>query len=155
MVDLAELPPVRLIVLLRDPRDTYLSVASFREARGVAMGDPARGERADLEAFIGRQRDRLRWIAALLEAGEVPVVRYADLVRDLPGVARSVEEALGVDLDPRGVERQVLRWGHATSRTPEASVGRWRREMAADVAALFAEGLGPELRSLGFDDGED
>ena len=85
LLDRAELPPLRLLVLLRDPRDTYASLLAFREATKAELGQRQAADEADyFRRFIERQRDRLRWIAGLEEGRDTAIVRYEELVRDLP-----------------------------------------------------------------------
>jgi glycosyltransferase involved in cell wall biosynthesis len=105
-VPLGQLPPHKLIVLLRDPRDSWVSINAFTDIRGGgAMGRQRTGSREQhLEEVIRRQRERLRWIAELEEQGEVPILRYEELVRDLrdegqglPRQAHDVRLARGVD----------------------------------------------------------
>ena len=74
-VDLDRLPPVRVIALLRDPRDTYVSIISFskqrrEQGRPAAMGRRPR-ESADrwLTRHLRRQKQRLRWIGDAVEQG--------------------------------------------------------------------------------------
>jgi hypothetical protein len=155
MLDRYELPPLRLIVLLRDPRDTYVSAVAFREQAGYAqLGQQrARNEGEYLSEFIDRQRSRLRWIAGLLGDDSTPVVRYEDLVAGLPGVALKLERWLSVQLDAEAAAKDWrISWLHRTADTPEKSIGRWRRELAPQVAEEFKRRLGPELRALGFGD---
>ncbi len=154
-LNLDELPPVKLLVLLRDPRDVWVSVQAFeRKKPGVAdfrAGGTVSHE--DLLRYqIARQRMRLRWIAELLDTDDAPVVRYEDLVLDLPAVADRIGGWLGVSLDAEeagGRDRVYSR--HASSESPESSIGRWKDELDPAVAELFAEGIGSELRMLGFE----
>jgi hypothetical protein len=151
-LDLSPFTEARVIALLRDPRDNWISVEAFSRAVGAAEigGSGSRVER--LERFVERQRERLDWIAAL--AGEeTRVVRYDELVADPGAVAAELSGWLGVDLDPAGLTGDFrLRWVHATSRDPKSSVGRWRAELAdADLTAL-REGLEDPMRRLGFSD---
>jgi len=145
------LPPHELIVLLRDPRDSWVSIHSFED--GERMGGEARAsEERMLEHVISRQRERLEWIAGLLDAGAVPVVRYEDLVLDLDGVAARLGERLGVDLDAEAVRADdETRERHVSAASPEASIGRWREEMPAELAERFARELGAPMRALGFE----
>jgi glycosyltransferase involved in cell wall biosynthesis len=154
LVNLDPLPDVRLVVLLRDPRDTWVSINSFNQMRGTtALGrDRADTDDAHLRQIIARQGERLRWIADLLEAGEVPVVRYEDLVLDLEGVARTLGESLGIELDPRAVSRdRDMRSRHVSASSPEESIGRWQSEIDPAVAELFSTELRTELRAVGFE----
>ncbi|OLE36603.1 MAG: hypothetical protein AUG48_06855 [Actinobacteria bacterium 13_1_20CM_3_68_9] len=154
LVALEHLPPLKLIVLLRDPRDTWVSINSFNELRGTGgLGrDRAGSYEEHLEHVLRRQRERLAWIAGLLDAGEVPVIRYEDMIEDLPGVARRLEQWLGVELDPAGAasDRQ-MRFQHVSAANPQASLGRWKTELEPRVAERFARELGPELRAVGLE----
>jgi len=153
-VPLGQLPPHKLIVLLRDPRDTWVSINAFNDIRGGGpLGrDRAGGREQHLDDVIRRQQERLRWIAGLEEKGEVPIVRYEDLVRDLPGTAERLGNWLGVELDAKSVMRdKSYRAKHMTADSPERSVGRWRTELEPEIAERFTRDLGPELRALGIE----
>ncbi len=157
-VDMTDLPPFKLMAILRDPRDTYVSIASFakkRERAGMqrSMGQQP-GESHDkwLKRHLARQRDRLRWLRKAMDSGQMPVVRYENLVLNLDSEARRLEEVLGVELNPAAVAAdEKLRATHVSAATPEASVGRWRREMAPELVKRFNDELGKELEALGFD----
>jgi Sulfotransferase family len=147
-LDLAELPPVRVLVLLRDPRDTFVS----ERAAGMLGSSAGGGPEEHLEAFVRRQRRRLAWIAGHLETGEHPVVRYEDLVGDLAGVASRLGSWLGVELDAAAVEGdRRLRRRHVTAASPAASLGRWREELDPEIAERFGRELGAELRAVGYE----
>ena len=153
LVPLEQLPPVELLVVLRDPRDTYVSITEFGgRGSGAFGGGQEAGAEAMLEHVISRQRDRLRWIAGLLEEGQVPVIGYERLVRDLDGVADELGDHLGVSFDPAAVRADSLtRDRHGSAASPEASIGRWRTELDPEVAAVFSDRLGAELRAVGLD----
>jgi hypothetical protein len=158
-IDLDELPPVRVLVLVRDPRDMFVSFHAFdakRRSEGRAEFEaarPAPGESEDerIERFIERERTRMRWIAGLTDDETFPVFRYEDLVADLHGQARRLEDWLSVSLDPDvAIADAELRDRHVSAATPEASVGRWRSELDPEVAARFNRDLGDELEALGY-----
>jgi glycosyltransferase involved in cell wall biosynthesis len=154
LVDLNALPAVELVVLLRDPRDTWVSINSFNEMRGSATLGRERADNAaeHFEGIVSRQRDRLRWIARLLEEDRVPVVRYEELVLDLEGVATRLGERLGVEFDPSAVSRdRDMRTRHVSADSPEKSIGRWRTELDPETTGIFAERLGTELEAVGFE----
>jgi hypothetical protein len=157
-VKLNDLPSVRLLALLRDPRDTYLSIMGFRRKRqeagqrGFAMGrGPAESDDAWVGRYVHRQKERLRWINTALQEGAMPVFRYDDMVLDLPGQARRLEDWLGISLDPAAVAKDDRLNVHVSADTPESSIGRWRTEMPAELAKRFHEELGDELQALGFE----
>jgi hypothetical protein len=153
LLDRTELPPLRLLVLLRDPRDTYASLLAFREAAKAELGQRQAADEADyFRRFIERQRDRLRWIAGLEDGPDTAIVRYEELVRDLPGVAGRLSAWLGVELDADSVMRDKrVGWVHRTAESPEASIGRWRSDLPADVAEAIGRELRPELDVMQFE----
>ncbi len=157
-VDTSALPPFELIAVLRDPRDTYVSIASFakkreKDGRKRSMGQqPGETHDAWLKRHLARQRDRLRWLRKAEDSGKMPVVRYENLVLNLDEEARRLEGILGVELDPAAVAAdEKMRATHVSASTPEASVGRWRREMEPELVKRFNDELGKELEALGFD----
>jgi hypothetical protein len=152
LLDLGDLPPLRLLVLLREPRDTYASLLAFREAAKAELGQRHATDEGDyLRQFIERQRERLRWIAKLGEGPDAAIVRYEELVRDLPGVARRLEEWLSVKLDDEAVANERrMGWVHRTAPSTEESIGRWRRDLPTDVAEAIGRELWPELEAVGF-----
>lgn len=148
----ASLPEVRLLVLLRDPRDTLVSIEAFSRAVGPEELGGGGGGEARLERFVERQRSRLRWIAALEQGEGTLVVGYRDLVADLPGVAARVAEWLGVVLDPGEVASDFrLRWVHGTAPDPQRSLGRWREELDPAVAERLRRELGEEMEAVGLE----
>ncbi len=152
-----DLPDIRLLCLLRDPRDVWVSSVAFhrrRSAEGEKFLPLDEGQSEDevLKQFVEDQRRRLLWLQGVEEERGAPVVRYEDLVTDLPGQAEKIGDWLGVRLDAEAVARRRGEYsGHITAGSVEESVGRWRREMSPEVAGLFNEAMGAELRALGFD----
>jgi hypothetical protein len=142
--------PVRAIVMLRDPRDTYVSIEAFSRAVGAEeIGGPG-GREQRLERFIERQTERLDWIAGL-DDDAMTVVRYEALAGDLEETAAVLSSWLGVTLEPAAVGSDLrLRWVHGTSASPERSIGRWRRELPDDAAGRIEDALGERMRNLGY-----
>jgi Sulfotransferase family len=159
LLDLSELPPLRVLVLVRDPRDMYVSFHAFdakRQSEGKAAFEgaqtaPGESEEERIQRFIDRERNRMRWIAEVEGSEEFPVVRYEDLVRDLAGQARRLEEWLSISLDPdAAASDDDLRKVHVSASTPEASVGRWRTELDPGLAERFSREFREELTALGY-----
>jgi hypothetical protein len=159
LIDLGELPPVRVLVLVRDPRDMFVSFHSFdakRRSEGRqefegAQTAPGESEDERVTRFIERERARMQWIAELDSDGEFPVFRYEDLVTDLPGQARRLERWLSISLDPvAAADDAELQARHVSAATPEASVGRWRQELEPALAERFNREFGDELTALGY-----
>ena len=95
---------------------------------------PGEANEVWLARSLQRQKERLGWIDLALKKGTMPVFRYEDLVRDLPGQARRIEDWLGVELDPAAVAKDDKLRVHVSADTPESSIGRWRSEMPAELA---------------------
>jgi hypothetical protein len=159
LIDLGELPPVRVLVLVRDPRDMYVSFYAFdakRQSEGKAEFEgaqtaPGESKEERIDRFIDRERNRMRWIAEVEGSGQFPVFRYEDLVTDLPGQARRLEEWLSITLDPDAAASDAeLQRVHVSASTPGASVGRWRTELDPELAERFARELRDELAALGY-----
>lgn len=152
-----DLGDIRLLCLLRDPRDTWISSLAFHRRR-LEKGDsflPLAGDSSEDELvrrFIEAQRHRLRWLVDVEEKLGAPLIRYEDLIRDLPGQAQVIGEWLDLRLDAEAVARRRGEYsGHVTAGSVEESVGRWRREMSTDVASLFWAAMGTELEQFGFE----
>ena len=152
-----QLPRIRLLCLLRDPRDVWISSVAFHRRRAaegerfLPIGEDE-SEQGLLEQFIEDQRKRLRWLAGVEEERAAPLIRYESLITDLPAESERISEWLGVPLDAEAVARRREEYsGHITAGSVEQSVGRWRREMPAEVAARFWDSMGPELEQLGFE----
>jgi hypothetical protein len=150
------LPEVKIVALLRDPRDVWQSSVAFhnrRKGEGGTFLPIAEGESEDayLAEFIEQQKKRLGWLQTLQD-GEVPVVRYESLIGDLPAEAERLGGWLGLHLDAGAVflRREVF-GEHITAKTPEASVGRWKSEMSDQLAGRFSAAMGAELAEFGYE----
>jgi Sulfotransferase family len=151
LVDARELPPVKLIVLLRDPRDTHASIRAFEDSEPVTsfgIHHIWAGDHDPLTGILDRHRQRLRWIIALLAEDDAPVIRYEELVADTPSVARRLERYLEVELDPDVLRSPGLIGRHATS--DQGGSERWRHDLDPETVERFNLELGSELDALGF-----
>lgn len=144
----------RVLALVRDPRDVWLSIRAFNAKRGyhgfgMREGEP---EHAYLDRFLDGQKHQLAWSAELAAGDTTSVFHYEQLAGDLPGQVERLSGWLGVGLDADAVIR--ARGGlehHLTTDSLAASAHRWRREMSVETRELFAERLGPELRAHGYE----
>lgn len=150
---LRRLLPCDVLVLVRDPRDVFVSIAAFDARRGF----PGFSRRADEDDWTFARR----WVelcreryAILREEARTPgavLVRYEDLITDLDGQAHRLAARLGTPLEARAVAARVGDFSyHITSQTPAASVGRWRREMPPELAAFLTAELQTELAQFGY-----
>ncbi|MCA8944071.1 MAG: sulfotransferase [Planctomycetes bacterium] len=154
MADLIlDLGPCKVVMLVRDPRDIWLSAQAFDRKRGFSgFGrDKFDSEDAWFANYAAGARSHLERAASRRASETIELVRYEDLVTDLTGEAARIGEWLGLDLDPGRVmaARESMR-DHMTSGSPESSIGRWRQEMDGSTQARFERELGPQLRALGY-----
>ena len=146
--------PVRVIDLVRDPRDVLASIRSFTASGVDGFGrSPGVDERDYLETFIGRFRAGLQMMAKPLPAGvERLLVHYEDLVADLDTETARIGSWLGIDLDPDRVLASRSQYAHhMTAETTESSVGRWRRDLDPDEAGRITEAIGDAAMGLGLE----
>jgi Sulfotransferase family len=154
-VDLEPLPPLKVLALVRDPRDVWVSVRAVNAQRWgkdepLIGRDPVESEDEWLARFLDDQRERVRWITSL-SGTETPVFRYEDLIEDLPGQAERLERWLGVTIDVASVlADDSLRARHASTRSAPESIGRWREELSSADASHLSKELEPELEALGY-----
>ena len=134
--------PIREIILVRDPRDLLVSqLAYFREGdleRSIAQTDHAYNVLMELQRQ--KRTDTL-------------FVRYEEMVLRPAETFRAVSDFLGTEVPEAGEdvrEASVFR-EHATSASPAASVGRWRRDMAADLAKRCNADWAEFLTAFGYD----
>ena len=85
-------------------------------------------------------------------------MRYEDLLTRPEDVLRETFDYVGIDASADTVQR-VLRQAsepdsklafHMTSRDQGASIGRWERDLPADIQALCSEEFGPALVEFGY-----
>ena len=162
----AAMPNSKMILLVREPRDTVASAldrfylhgkASLLEHGGWGM---YRGERTDADGFVERAaRALLKSIVAAKRAydghqGPKTLVRYEDLRGDTLSGFRRVYDELGIPASDERLLAAVER--HAFENVPEedkgpgmrirnASVGSWREELSPEQARVVAEVCGPIL----------
>ena len=127
---------VKVIHLIRDPRDTFLSASAFRESTG-ALGFG----RAD-QSVVQQSRQIIRgWLGACenerADRGRPDslVVRYEDWVTNPEKVVASLNGFLGIELNASAPELTKNLSRHQTSKKLSDSVERWRREPLPDNIA--------------------
>jgi hypothetical protein len=143
--------PLRLIDLVRDPRDVICSIRAFTGGGAVFGRTDHQSDDEYFERKIADYRDRLQVMAVTPAEVDRVLLRYEDLVEDLGGWADRLGAWLGLRLDAGSVlAGQAERRHHMTSATVAESVGRWRQELPADQARRIWDVLGPELEPLGY-----
>jgi len=120
---------VREIVMIRDPRDFMCSAKAFWK-----MNTP---EALDTVAYTTRRMEQI-------DAEQRPdtmFVRYEDLIRDPLETRRALCRFVGLDEPPLPDVQAgaALLDVHATSQSPERSIGRWESDLEpAEIAACDA-----------------
>ena len=145
--------PLRLIDCVRDPRDVLVSIRAFTAATGVdGFGRRAAEPEAEyLPRFITAFAQQLDDLAATPPSVNRITLRYEDFATDPDTTADRLGEWLGLTLDPGVATRSRREFPHhLTTPSVEASIGRWRRGLAAREADTIWEGLGSRLEPYGY-----
>jgi hypothetical protein len=157
-LELGAVPALKIITLMRDPRDTWLSTLAFN-ARMTSKGLPAfmrlaPGETKEhyLERFIEGHKGRFEWLRTLEGDERILMAKYETLIDDLHREADRIGDWLGVSLNAQSVldASDEMRY-HMTSASARHSVGRWRHEMGEPEVELFQRELGREMRAFGYE----
>jgi len=142
--------PLQVVDVVRDPRDVVASMIAFDERSGPWGFGRTPGESEDhwIATLIETFADR---IDLILSPAVVPtiMVRYEDFATDLATTAERLGSSLGLDLDPDAVGRTPPE-NHGTAASVEESIGRWRRDLPANIANTLTSRLGPRLEALGY-----
>jgi hypothetical protein len=151
-------PGARELFLVRDFRDMIASMQAYNARRG--FGDFGRESAQSDAIWLDELR---RGVAALRDAwrdrGERgSLVRYEELVRDPAATLPPFLTALGLDATPETVRRLIVAAapdapelrGHGTAGSPEASIGRWRTDLAPELRLAVEETFGDLLREFGY-----
>ena len=142
----------RSILLVRDPRDIFLSITAFDKKRGF----PGFNRRATDDDWSYAQRfvdDCRKPMKRIMEAEADPdniLMKYEVLVLDLANESQRLGQHLGVKFDVGMIDRQRLEF-HTTSNTASESVERWRRELPPELNEFFVSNLHEELKHFGYD----
>ena len=152
-------PDMREIFLVRDFRDLVCSILAFDAKRGF-FGFGRRPEDSDAD-YIRRFR---LWTINLCrawrhQADRAHLLRYEDLVRNPVESIQRALEYLHLDASPALVRRMLdgvdadsaALIDHRTSASALASIGRWRRDLPAEIQEVCQEVLADALREFGYD----
>ena len=132
---------VKELLLVRDPRDVHCSRKAFwSDSFGTSF-----------QNLLTVQATVLPIVEA--DAGNLLLVRYEDLIQRPEETMARISAHLEIDhtimLNPNA-EQQIFS-GHATSRDPTSSIGRWRQELSAEERAAFARDFAPYFKAFGYD----
>jgi hypothetical protein len=154
-------PEGREIFLVRDFRDMLCSIRSFNEKRGFAafgFDGPGAEEPYLLETLAPSVKNLLdEWRN---RADTAQLVRYEDLILNPAHTLRGVLGQAGLDASEGRVEDMLARAaeqvpGMTAHRTasdgPQASVGRWRRDLEPRLQELCDEAFADALAGFGYE----
>ena len=150
-------PQAREIFLVRDPRDTLVSVLAFHAKHGVA--DFGRERVESDEQLVGLIRRSILSLTQLWKSRSQygTLVRYEDLVCSPAEQIRAMLDALELDSSPNIVDAMVKAGKettanvnvHRTSPDAASSIGRWKQDLEPRLQKLCDEAFDGLLDELG------
>lgn len=153
-------PKAKEIVLVRDFRDMLASINAFNAKRNsVKFG---RNKVQSDEDYV--RRLSVKGIHNLHQAwmarrDKVHLVRYEDVILDPINTLRSILQYLGLEHSNSTIETMLsaastveneAEQAHRTSRSPEESIGRWKKDLSPSLQALCEREFGSILKSFGY-----
>jgi hypothetical protein len=153
-------PAAREVMLVRDFRDMVASMFAYNAKRG------RQGFRRD---HVGSDReyvlDEVRRSVSTMErtwrrrSDRTHLLRYEDLVRKPEETVSALLAHLELEAGTQVVEQMTSTLfdrdggseGHRTVTDARESIGRWRRDLSDDLAAVCEEALAPSLEAFGYE----
>ena len=130
---------LREIVLIRDLRDTLCSYKAFWSHTTT---DAMRLLRESGDALIRIRKE---------QRSDVLFVRYEDMVEQEPETLQRIAEFIGIrDFTLLDAEQELFQ-EHGTSKSPIASIGRWKRELSIEDVRNCVREFGAILETFGYE----
>jgi hypothetical protein len=152
-------PGARELILVRDFRDRLSSVFAWNEMRGE-QGFGHDAEMSQAEYLVERVKgDAEGLLSRWRRRGEgAQLVRYEDLILEPRQTLTTILDFLDLDAGEDAVAETLelanrpseLLDGHRTVSDPAQTIGRWRRDLPADLAVECNEVLAPVLAEFGY-----
>lgn len=152
------MPAAREIFLIRDFRDVACSIKSYNAKRGINMlGGSVDESDAEWVRRVGELARSYRQIRE--RRSDAILLRYEDLLREPEATLARVLEHVGVDhtqptlaqmLEDAASTHAKRQERHATTSSPESSIGRFRSDMSAEVQAMCWDAMGEDLEAFGY-----
>jgi hypothetical protein len=150
-------PRAREIFLVRDPRDTLVSVLAFHAKQGFADFGP--GQVESDEQLVGLVRRSILSLTQLWKSRSQygTLIRYEDLVCSPTEQIRAMLDALELDSSANIVDAMVKAGkettanvnAHRTSAGGASSIGRWKQDLEPRLQKLCDEAFDGLLDELG------
>ncbi len=162
MVEFArQWPNACMLLLVRDPRDAVVSASDFFYREGDGAAPRAGRSQALAELLAGNYGQAWTRLPARLDAARaagvtVHIVRYEELLTATEAALTQVAQWAGLSVDgvaamASAFREEPQRKSHLTSESPQASIGRWRRDLDAPLRAELEQALRPAARALGYE----
>lgn len=141
----------KVVCLVRDPRDVWLSVAAFNAKRGyLGFGREEKDSDEDyLSRFIERVGKRMTPILCRENTDQNMLIRYEDLIADTANVVGRLGDWLNLDLDASVLSERIQE--HVTAPSSGKSVQRWKRELSRSIRKRFKREMGDILDGFGYE----
>jgi hypothetical protein len=141
-------PDVQYVALVRDPRDYVCSARAYARLPRIA------GPYPHLDVPLERHCAHWSFVnRGILDHLRLDPIRYEDLIQAPEATVGAVLDALGLPSDAActaAIADRTSFAGQATSGSPAASVGRWRRELDCDEVRLVEARCGELMARLGY-----
>ena len=149
-------PGSQELFLVRDFRDMIASMLAYNAKKG--SGDFGRDRVDSDDAWLDYLRQNFEVLQAAWQQRGEPrsLIRYEDLVRDPSAVLTPLLERLGLDSSQHAVASLLFATqapelqGHGSSRSPDASIGRWRQDLSPGMQEKITERFGELLVGFGY-----
>lgn len=120
-------PETKEIILVRDLRDIYCSYRRYFQTSTIEQA-------TSVIASAGRMLLTIKEV----DQAAIQFVRYEDCVVDPIPTVKRLSDGLGIHLEiGKRPDQARLFEKHATSASPEASIGRWRSELVGNEREIF------------------
>jgi len=170
----------RIIYIVRDPRDVFISYYEFQLKRRVISEDCSleqflpRFMGSGIEPKIGSWRDHVvSWTATRLGDDNFLLLRYEDMIADPRRESTKIAAFLGLDCSPdrialavelssadrmRQLEKKQTRQWKATRKTRQdkpfvgkAAAGGWKSALSEQCVARIESAWGEVMRAVGYE----
>jgi hypothetical protein len=152
-------PDAREVMLVRDFRDVIASILAFDAKRGFSGFDRQQGE-TDEEYIVrlGRRMSRRLLGSWQQRSDRAFLLRYEDLILHPAATLRALLSYLELDATPLVLDAMQSSLtttlpemiAQRTTDAPEASIGRWRRDLSPELQRVCKETFGTALEVFGY-----